>query len=278
MTIQELLSQATHTLQSYSDSARLDGEILLAHVLHVSRTHLYTWPEQVLNKTQCDEFLALVAKRKQHYPIAYLIGEREFYGHTFLVTEDTLVPRPETELIVDLVLERFEPQQKITIADLGTGSGAIALAIAAARPNWKIIATDNYQTTLAVAKQNAKRLSLANVNFYLGDWCQALPAIEFDIIVSNPPYIASDDLHLQHSELQHEPQHALQSDEDGLAALKIIIVGARKFLKTDGYLLLEHGYQQAVAVRELLLQADYSACESFRDLAGHERVTWAVKV
>lgn len=278
MIIRELLIKATQRLQQVSDSARLDSEVLLAYVLQVSRSYLYTWPDKEITDAQQKEFLVLVAKREQHYPVAYLIGEREFYDHIFLVTEDTLVPRPDTELIVDLALERFTAQAEIKVADLGTGSGVIALAIAAARPDWQVVATDNYQATLAVAKQNVKRLGLTNVEFYLGDWCQALPKLKFDMIVSNPPYIAEDDTHFQQGELRHEPQHALRSGADGLAAIKTIIAEARDYLQPGGWLLLEHGYQQGKMVRDLLVQANYNACESFCDLAGHERVTIAASI
>lgn len=252
----------------------LEREVLLAYVLNVSREYLHTWPEKILTSLQQETFLALVQQRLQGEPIAYLIGRREFWSLDLLVTKDVLIPRPETELLVELVLEKVSAPQAV-IADLGTGSGAIALALARERPHWIIHAVDASFAALQIAKANAERLQINNVIFYQGDWCEPLPLVSFDAIVSNPPYIAEGDVHLSQGDLRFEPMLALMSGDEGLQDIKEIIFNAREYLKNSGFLFLEHGFQQAKNVASILTKAGYTDTETCLDLTGWERVTFA---
>jgi release factor glutamine methyltransferase len=274
-TLQDALSQAYQLLVSI-ENPRLDTEILLAHILKKPRSYLLTWANATLTIEQTEQFQYLLKRRLQGEPIAYILQEKEFWSLNLEVTPDTLIPRPDTELLVELILEKLPKASSQTIADLGTGSGAIALAIAKERPNWEIIATDNYLQTLAVAQRNAKRLGLENIHFYQGNWCEALPNGLVNAIVSNPPYIAEDDIHLNSAELSFEPQHALISGKDGLTALTCIIQQAKKYLAHDGWLLLEHGFDQSRAVQQLLAEAGYKMITSHADLNGHLRVTTGI--
>ncbi len=248
-----------------------DAAILLAHVLHVSRSHLIAFPERTLTADEQVQFKKFIAQCMQGMPVAYLVGHREFWSLDLVVTPETLIPRPETELLVELVLQQVHGENK-QIADLGTGSGAIALAIAHERPTWQVCATDASIAALAVAKENARRLHINNVSFYAGDWCAALPVKQYDVIVSNPPYIAADDPHLQ-SNLRYEPQAALVAAENGLSDLQQLITQAYSYLKPGGYLFVEHGYEQAADARRFFSTMGYTTVNSYRDLAGHERVT-----
>ncbi len=268
-TIADLLRWAKLEL----NSSELDADILLAHVLKVSRSYLLAFSERELTEAEKKLFEKLIAERKKKIPIAYLTGHREFWSLDFSVTPDTLIPRPETELLVELILQKIQGDNKI-IADLGTGSGAIALAIAHERPHWKVYATDASEKALHIAKLNAKYLHLKNVIFSQGIWCAALPAIKFDVIVSNPPYIAADDPHLE--DLHYEPKTALIADDNGLSDFRIIIAEAKLYLQAGGLLLLEHGFNQGEQVRNLLREAGYLQVETYRDLAGLERATSAL--
>jgi release factor glutamine methyltransferase len=255
------------------NSSELDADILLAHVLNVSRSYLLAFSERELTEDEKKQFEKLIAERKKKIPIAYLTGHREFWSLDFIVTSDTLIPRPETELLVELILQKMQGDNK-TVADLGTGSGAIALAIAHERPSWKIYATDASEKALHIAKLNADRFNLKNVIFSQGSWCRALPAIKLDVIVSNPPYIAVDDPHLEN--LSHEPKTALIADDNGLRDFRVIIAEAKYYLQAGGLLLLEHGFNQADQVRKLLREAGYLQVETYQDLAGLERVSAAL--
>lgn len=274
-TIAALLQWARAELNAVSDTPTLDAEILLAHVLRVGRSYLLAFAERELTAEEADVFENLIAQRKQHLPIAYLTGHREFWSLDLVVTPDTLIPRPETELLVEKILEKIRGDNK-TIADLGTGSGAIALALAHEKPNWKIYATDASERALDVARLNATKLQLSNIIFQQGIWCAALPSIKFDAIVSNPPYIASDDPHLQQGSLRHEPQSALVADEQGLSDIRQIISSATQYLLPGGMLFLEHGAEQGALVRSIFSNFAYTSIESDHDLAGLERVTHAV--
>ncbi len=253
----------------------LDAEVLLAHVLNVTRSYLLAFPERELTEVEIKQFEKLIEQRKQKIPIAYLTGHREFWSLDLIVTPDTLIPRPETELLVERILFEIQGDNKV-VADLGTGSGAIALALAHERPTWKIYATDVSEKALHIAKLNAERLHLHNIIFQLGTWCAALPAIKLDAIVSNPPYIALNDPHLQQDGLCYEPQYALIADEEGLSDIRSIIAFAKAHLHTGGFLMLEHGFNQAGEVQNLLAEYGYLEIKSHRDLAGLERVTSAV--
>lgn len=266
------LQQAYQTLKS-TENPRLDAELLLAHVLKIPRTHLLIWPERIVTTSENQQLQQLLQRRLSGESIAHIFGEKEFWSLTLQVTHDTLIPRPDTELLVELVLEKLDKNPVQTVADLGTGSGAIALAIAKERPHWQIIATDNYPATLAVAKRNADRLALTNICFYEGDWCAALPPQLFSAIVSNPPYIAADDPHLMTPNLSFEPRHALVGGDDGLRDLYCIIDQAKTHLAPGGWLLLEHGFDQASFVYQQMQIAGYKDGSTHHDLAGHPRVT-----
>lgn len=271
-TIQSSLQQA-YTLLKPLSNPRLDAELLLAHILNLPRSSLHAYPEKSLTPAQQQQFDTLVQRRVSGESIAHLLGEKEFWSLNLRVTKDTLIPRPETELLVELTLAKLAPEPIQHIADLGTGSGAIALAIASERPHWQVTATDNYPATLEVAQHNAKRLQLTPIEFRRGDWCRALPLKKFNAIVSNPPYIAENDPHLTTDSLRHEPKPALVSGKDGLTALTAIINNAAQYLAEGGWLLLEHGYEQGSAVRELMLAAGYLEVVTYQDLSGLERVT-----
>lgn len=273
LTIKELLRQAAETLAATSYSPRADAEILLAHVLGKSRTYLFTWPEKQLEPEQEKCFRELIARRQAGEPIAYIVGAREFWSREFLVTPDVLIPRPETELLVELALERIPQDRPCLIADLGAGSGAIAVTIALERPQATVLASDISAQALTVAKANAERLGARNVEFVLSDWLDGWPPQRFDLIVSNPPYIVEGDPHLAEGDLRFEPAGALASGKDGLDAVRRIAADARQWLKPGGALLLEHGYDQAEAVQALLREFGYTDVASQRDLLGHGRVT-----
>lgn len=269
--IKEQLLDATKRLTPHSDSARLDAELLLSHVLTKPRSHLYAWPEQTLSNEQTQQYKQLLSQRQQGMPIAYLTGEHEFWSLPLQVSAATLIPRPETERLVEQALQHIPLQQPWQIADLGTGSGAIALAIAHERPDCHIIAVDQSNEALQVARNNAAQLGIANILFHHGDWLQGLTT--FDIIISNPPYIRADDPHLQ--QLQFEPQTALVADQNGMAALYNISQQARQHLRPNGWLLLEHGFDQRHAICEYLQQLGYNNIDSFKDLSGNDRITQA---
>lgn len=275
MQIQQALSHAISQLGA-SESPHLDAELLLAHVLGKPREYLVTWPETLIQEPDQQAFLNLLQKRVLGHPIAYLIGTRAFWNFDLIVTTDVLVPRPETELLVEVMLEQLDFNKHL-IADLGTGSGAIALALAIERPQWQIVATDISKAALTVAEKNAENLHLQNIIFNQGSWVAALGDDQFDAIVSNPPYIDKADIHLNQGDVRFEPQQALVAEDQGLADLKQIAVVALDKLKPGGILLMEHGYQQSEAVRQLLKQSGYNAIESYKDIAGLERATLARK-
>ncbi len=270
--IARLLRWGSSQLEAVSPSPGLDAEILLARVLKTDRSHLRAWPEKTPDTLQQREFEVLVQRRAGGTPIAYLTGEKEFWSLALRVSPDTLVPRPETEKLVETALALLDTQATLRIADLGTGSGAIALALASECPQWQIIATDKHPDALRVARNNATRLSLQHLDFRQGDWLQALTGEnELDAIISNPPYVAADDPHLQ--TLKQEPSHALVAGTDGLDAIREIITRSNGHLRTQGWLLLEHGADQGPAVRELMESARYHVVHTIRDDAGLERIT-----
>ena len=275
MNVRDLLAAAAERIGG--GDARLAAELLLAHALGVTRARLYAWPEHEPDPAQRDAFERLVAARASGEPIAYLTGHREFWSLDLAVTPDVLIPRHETELLVELALERIPRERAMRVADLGTGSGAIALAIARERPLARVTATDASAPALDVARHNAERLGIGNVVFAAGDWFAAVGGVHFDLIVSNPPYIAAGDAHLAEGDLRFEPKSALASGPDGLEAIRQIITGAPAHLADRGALLLEHGFDQSASVRALLEAAGFEGVASVRDAAGHERVTLGAK-
>jgi release factor glutamine methyltransferase len=252
---------------------REDAEPLLIHVLGRDRAWLFAHATDPVAPEAAAAFRALVERRVAGEPVAYLTGHRGFWTLDLKVTPDTLIPRPETELLVELALARVEPGLPARIADLGTGSGAIALAIASERPQAAVVATDIAAPTLAVAVANAQALGLDNVWFRRGDWDQALGRDRFDLIASNPPYVADGDPHLGHGDLRHEPPRALSSGADGLDAIRTIVAAAPRHLVPGGWLLLEHGLEQGAAVRALFDQAGMVDVQTARDLEQRDRVT-----
>lgn len=271
MTITELLQDITPQLPP--PTPRLEAEILLSHALRVSRAYLYAHADQQLSSQEVMQFKILVAQRLLGKPVAYLVGEKEFWSLTLHVNEATLIPRPETELLVEATLARLSTQQREIVIDLGTGSGAIALAIASERRQCQVIATDISLQALEVAQRNAKNLHLPQVEFVQSHWFSNLAGKRAHLIVSNPPYIAEDDIYLEQNELRYEPQDALISGTDGLDALRHIIQNAPIYLENSGWLLVEHGYNQGDRVARLFEQHGFIQITTYRDLAGLPRVT-----
>jgi release factor glutamine methyltransferase len=260
-------------LQTQSLLDALDNRILLCHALGLTRVGLITQSERALSADEAQRFAALVQRRLDGEPIAYIVGQREFFGLPFEVGGAVLIPRPDTELLVELTLERLPPSGRVL--DMGTGSGAIAVALAHTRPDADVTALDVSPEALAVARRNAAANG-ARVAFLQSDWYAALDGLPpFDVIASNPPYIASGDRHLSEGDLRYEPVGALTDHADGLSALRIIVAGAKARLKPAGWLLMEHGYDQSAAVRQLLSEQGYTDVQSWTDLAGIERVTGA---
>ncbi|MGO2242494.1 MAG: peptide chain release factor N(5)-glutamine methyltransferase [Halomonas sp.] len=278
MSFDALLKQAAQRLQAAGSlSPRVDADVLLSHVTGRDRTWLYTWGDQRCPTWEHARFNALVAARAQGTPVAYLIGEREFWGLRLATSPDTLIPRPDTETLVAQALSRATASAG-RLLDLGTGTGAIALAFASERPAWEVLGMDVRAEAVALAVRNALALAITNAAFCQSDWFSALNIDEksvasFDMIVSNPPYIAADDPHLAQGDVRFEPRSALVAKADGMADLLHLVNAAQRYLAPSGWLMLEHGYTQANKVRMALSSAGYQNVESVCDLGGHERVT-----
>lgn len=270
--IEQLLKQATLQLADIHESAQLDAEVLLAHVLEKDRSYLRAWPERTISTEELSRYKTLLTRRAAGEPIAHLTGWREFWSLQLAVTADTLIPRPETEHLVELALEKIPLNTRWQIADLGTGSGAIALAIASERPECTLVATDQSEAALAVARNNAKRLGLNNIEFRQGDWLAPLKEQKFELIVSNPPYIPETDPHLQLGDVRFEPQSALTSGKQGLDDIETIARESRQHLKPGGWLIIEHGYDQGVEARAILESLSYHHVSTGRDLQGQDRL------
>ena len=272
----QVLQSAIARLEGCSETPRLDAEVLLSHVLGRNRAYLRAWPERRLMSTQVEHYTQLVEKRTLGQPIAYLTGEREFWSRPFAIRPGVLIPRPETELLIELALRIIPVDLPAEILDLGTGSGIIAVTLAAERPLARVIATDISPDALETARKNASRIGTENISFRCGDWFGCLNDRQhFDLVISNPPYIAEEDPHLEQGDLRFEPEPALKSGPDGLDALRAIAEGARHRLKAGGCLALEHGYHQAASVTALLAEFGYSEISNHRDLQGHFRAATA---
>jgi len=255
------------------EEARADAELLLSHALARPRSWLYAWGDAALPPEAAAAFAALLQRRIAGEPVAYLVGRREFWSLDLEVTPATLVPRPETELLVELALERLPLQGAPRVLDLGTGSGAIALAVARERPGARVTAVDASAPALAVAQRNAARLGLERVRFLRSDWFSALRDEDFELLLANPPYLADDDPHLREGSLPFEPAAALSSGRDGLDALRTICADAPARLSPGGWLLFEHGFEQGEAARALLASAGFANVRTWRDLEGRERAS-----
>ena len=275
MNLLEIMRQDSNRLMDAlgldADEARIEVQCLLQAVLNVSRAYLMTWPERALDADESSRYSGFIERRLKGEPVAYLLGEREFFGHAFRVTPATLIPRPDTELLVELALQRTDEMGMSLVLDMGTGSGAIAISIAYARPGLEVVALDASEEALDVAAENARALNLRNLRFLKSDWFSDVGGERFDLIVSNPPYIEEGNRHLQG--LRFEPRSALVSGADGLDDIRRIVAGARKHLNSGGWLMLEHGYDQAECVRDLLRQSGFAEVSSARDLSGVERVS-----
>ncbi len=280
MTLRQLLKAATQTLQQVSESAQFEAELLLAHALQQSRAYLLAHLDDDITPENEKRFTHLLQRRSAREPIAYILQQREFWSQSLQVTKDTLIPRPETECLVEWVLESFpDKKSQLRVADLGTGSGAIAIALAIERPHWQITATDVSQSALDIASNNAQALALSNISFHQGNWFTAFPgdAELFDIMVSNPPYLAETEWLDYAAGLSYEPRNALVSGIDGLDAITEIVNTAKDYLKPAGCLFIEHGFRQGESVRQLFLAADYASVATRCDLAHLERITSGFK-
>lgn len=282
MRLDRLLARATRRLQAAgSPSPRRDAEVLLCHALSVDRAWLYTWGDRPADSETLARFDTLVAARAEGQPVAYLTGEREFWGLALATSPATLIPRPDTETLVEAALEKAGSESG-RLLDLGTGTGAIALAFASERPDWQVVGVDLNADAVALARANAERNAINSATFLVSDWFSSLETLHqserFALIVSNPPYIADDDPHLGEGDVRFEPRSALVAGAGGLADLRFLVRGAREYLADNGWLLLEHGMQQGAAVRQALVDAGFVEVASRTDLGARERVSlgrWA---
>lgn len=276
-TVKELLQESAVILAETSDSPHLDAEILMAHVLQLSRQRLRIEADLVVTQEQQTQFMQFIKRRSASEPVAYLIGRKEFWSLDLEVNQHTLVPRPETELLVETALQLFPANTSIKAVDLGTGSGAIAIALASERPRWQIDAVDISQNALTLASKNAQRLGFTHISFYNSNWFTALPAGKYDLVLSNPPYITEMEWPAYAVTLAAEPKSALVSGEDGLNDIREIAAAAMTRLHQGGYLLMEHGEAQGASVRKILVDNGYQDVRTLLDLAGKERVTMGAK-
>lgn len=269
-TIKQALTEAVDTFVQ-SESPEIDGQVLLCHILQCQLSYLHTWPEKTLTSQQLRDFKKLISLREKGVPIAHLIQQRGFWTLDLKVTKDTLIPRPDSEVLVIQALTKMT--KDMLVADLGTGTGAIALSLASDSPESIFLASDYSAEALKIAQYNAKSNQINNVLFWLGDWLMAIKASSLDMIVSNPPYIEQDDPHLKQGDVAFEPIQALASGIDGLDDIRKIIAQAQITLKPMGWLLIEHGYRQAKVVEFLFQQAGFAQVECYQDFGGNDRVT-----
>lgn len=273
-TIAALLREATSLLTESSESAALDAEILLCLALDKPRAYLRAWPEREPEPDQLAHFQALIRQRRHGTPVAYLTGRREFWSRDFRVTPDVLIPRPETELLIEISLTLIPKDRWTRIIDLGTGSGIIAITLAKELPKAEVTATDASPSALTQAKHNADEHDARHIRFILSDWFAAVPAEKFDLVVSNPPYIAENDSHLTQGDLRFEPRSALSALGEGLADIRTIADTARPHLKSEAHLLIEHGYDQEHAVQSIFRELGYDGVRTYKDLSGLPRATY----
>lgn len=273
--IQSVITNSAPTLLDISDSADLDVEILLCHVLKKNRTYLRTWPDKQLNKVEIAQFKALLKQRQQGQPIAYLVGNREFWSRDFYVDANVLIPRPDTETLIELCLQLIQHKPDARLVDLGTGSGIIAITLAAEFPQLNVTAVDSSTAALKIAKHNALLNNIRNICFLQSNWFSRLEHETFDFIVSNPPYIAPDDPHLNQGDVRFEPSIALIAEQHGLQDIMHISAQSQRHLNKSAYLIFEHGYNQQHAVHSILDQQQYRNIRCLHDLSNQPRVSYA---
>ncbi len=272
--IQNLLVEATAQLVEASDSAMLDAEVLLAFVLEKPRSHLRAWPEKTVNPPHAQLFASLIKHRQQGIPVAYITSRREFWSRDFYITPEVLIPRPDTELLVELSLGLIARDTINRIVDLGTGSGIIAITLAAECPQLNVIATDAHLSALNIARCNAKSHQIDNIQFIQSDWFTDVPDQKFHLVISNPPYIDENDSHLQQGDVRFEPLSALVATQHGLGDILAITQQTRQRLEENGHLLIEHGYNQQQQVQDIFKKLGYTEIKTYPDLSGNPRVTY----
>ncbi len=292
MNIQQALQYATQSFAETSPSANLDAQVLLSHILTCNSAHLIAWPEKELNIQQLEKFKHAIEQRQQGTPIAHLTGQREFWSLNFKVNNSTLIPRPETETLVEFILDMFGKKENISVLDMGTGTGAIAITLASEKPDWNITASDISASALTLAKENSEALNTKNVTFIQSDWFQninqrgfderhdespfdgsSFDTMPFDIIVSNPPYVAINDPHLAEGDVRFEPETALISGRTGMDDIEHLCSQAKNYLSASGWLIVEHGYNQKTLAAECFTRNGYKNIHQRNDLAGHCRMT-----
>jgi len=280
MNIQQALQQAHQALSESeaNESADIDAQVLLCHVLQRNSAHLIAWPEKNLDEKQAALYLQLIQQRKQGLPVAHLTGQREFWSLDFSVDNSTLIPRPETETLVEFILEKFSDRKNLKLLDLGTGTGAIAIAIASEKPEWQIVASDVSEQALKLAAKNSEQHQIDNTRFIHSDWFNNIDEHNFDIIVSNPPYIADNDPHLQTGDVRFEPQRALTAGEGGMDDIEHLCLHAKDRLRKNGWLIVEHGYNQTQLVADCFAENAYTQIKQRKDLSGHVRMTAGKKI
>lgn len=272
-TIAGLIEQSAKCLQELSESPLLDAEVLLCHCLSKTRSFLRAWPEHQPTPAQITHFEALLGERQRGVPVAHLTGHREFWSRDFIVNADVLIPRPDTELLVELALAQLTANEPAKVIDLGTGSGIVAITVALERPRTNVLACDLSENALRIAKLNGEHLAAHNVTFVQSDWFSAIDAIDFDLILSNPPYIDENDPHLTQGDVRFEPKSALISRDQGLQDIGRLVNQSRQHLKPGGQLLIEHGYDQPTSVQRIFNHYGYCQTTTHNDLSGHPRVT-----
>ena len=273
MNIQQALQYAVQNISNTSPSANLDAQILLSYILNCNRAHLIAWPEKELSLQQIDSFQELIKQRQQGSPVAHLTGQREFWSLNFKVNNSTLIPRPETETLIEFILDKFGERKELTVLDMGTGTGAIAITLSSEKPDWKITASDISTAAITLAKENSIILNTKNITFLQSDWFTKIPQQTFDLIVSNPPYISIDDPHLAEGDIRFEPKSALTSGKTGMDDIDHLCLQAQNYLAKNGWLIVEHGYNQKSVVADCFTRNEYKNVSQRNDLAGHCRMT-----
>ncbi len=278
MNIQQALQQASQNLADSSPTARLDAQVLLTHILQCNTAHLLAWPEKKLNEEQITCYQQLIQQRQQGLPVAHLTGLREFWSLNFSVNDSTLIPRPETETLIEFILDKFSNREKIKLLDMGTGTGAIAITIASEKPGWKIFASELSADALKLARDNSNTHQTNNISFVQSNWFNNIKHNDFDIIVSNPPYIANDDPHLLVGDVRFEPQSALSAGATGMDDIEHLCRHAKNHLKKNAWLIIEHGYNQKQLVSDCFAKNGFTQIEQKQDLSGHIRMTAGKKL